>query len=213
MDGVAKRYKTSQRRDWSVVPLPKHRGDLLLPYMHYHAPRLIFNPDRCWSTNLIHAVRLLSDATSPAALAGASLSSAFALSAEAEGRTYGGGVLKLETKEAERVLVPRLTKRKAGLLVEMFEQLDRLVRQGKYADASRQVDRFLGIPHDRLITARASYVTRRRSVGAKPRRKHAGATLPESSLPAAGDRSVDDDVSGSATERRTPRPRAIARSL
>jgi len=79
--------------------------DLFLSYMAHETPRLAWNRAGAASTNLIHGV-YLKNPTWAEDLAANWQNPATALSAELEGRTYGGGVLKMETKEAERTLVP-----------------------------------------------------------------------------------------------------------
>jgi adenine-specific DNA methylase len=102
--GVPSRYKCRMRSPWYAVPI-KGPPDLFLSYMAHETPRLAWNQARALSTNLIHGV-YLGDPSTAAEVASNWGNPATALSAEVEGRTYGGGVLKLETKEAERVLVP-----------------------------------------------------------------------------------------------------------
>lgn len=162
--GVNGGYKCGHRDPWWNVPLPRHKGDLLLAYMHYGSPRLFANPLGTWSTNLIHAVRRLPDAPSARTLAAASLSAATQLSAEIEGRAYGGGVLKLETKEAERLLIPRLSEVEAEQLESMFETLNEAVLGGEADRASRTVDEFLGIDHEACVAARDEWRTRRQGL-------------------------------------------------
>lgn len=162
--GVPNGYKCSGRSPWWAVPLPKHRPDLLLSYMHYGSPRLIANPQRHRSTNLVHGVRLLDGAPDARALAAASLSAATAYSAEVEGRVYGGGVLKLETREAERLFVPALTKAKEKELLAEFAELDALVRADRRAAASQRVDEILGVKHADYLAAATSFQDRRRGL-------------------------------------------------
>jgi hypothetical protein len=105
-------------------------------------------------------------------LAAWSLGSVWILSAEVEGRAYGGGVLKLETKEAQRVLVPELTERERVELTQLFPQLDDLVGNGRRHEATAIVDEVLRVP-PRIGEAAASFRSRRQSRGA--RRRTAGA--------------------------------------
>jgi adenine-specific DNA methylase len=103
--GVPERYKCRMRKPWYAVPI-KAAPDLFLSYMAHETPRMAWNQARSLSTNLIHGVYLV-DPSLAGWIASAWKNPVTALSAELEGRTYGGGVLKLETKEAERVLLPR----------------------------------------------------------------------------------------------------------
>jgi adenine-specific DNA methylase len=104
--GVHKTYKCRIRTPWWKVKL-QEPAELLLTYMSHGAPRIAVNEARVMTTNLLHQVRLVSDVPGgPLALALSWWNSATMLSCELSGRAYGGGVLKLETKEAENVLIP-----------------------------------------------------------------------------------------------------------
>jgi hypothetical protein len=46
------------------------------------------------------------------------------LACELNGRSYGGGVLKLETREAESIIVPRVTAKMSSLLLESADAID-----------------------------------------------------------------------------------------
>ena len=89
------------------------------------------------------------------------------LSAEIEGRAYGGGVLKLETKEAERLLVPVCREAELERLMEVFPDIDALVKGRDIEAAARTADDVLGIDHDRIwwayLTFRARRLGRRRA--------------------------------------------------
>lgn len=159
--GVAERYKPRHRKPWYRVPLPRRQADAFLPYMSHHAPRLIANDPRAVSSNLIHGVTLLTNKLDSRALAALSLSSLWALSAEVEGRAYGGGVLKLETKEAERLLLPRIDDRQQLELLALFERLDHLVRRGDRTRASEAVDVVLRLDRDALTAAANVLLARR----------------------------------------------------
>lgn len=159
--GVPNRYKCRVRKYWYSVPLPRKRPHAFLPYMTGDMPRVIVNGQASWSTNLLHGVTLLEDAPDVRALSAAMLSSATLLSAEVEGRPYGGGVLKLETREAERLLVPRLSGPVAAILTRLHPELDALAREGRLDLASRLVDAVLGVDPSRLEAARLVFRTRR----------------------------------------------------
>src|SRR3989337_2364013 len=92
------------------------------------------------------------------------------LSAEIEGRAYGGGVLKLETKEAERVLVPRFID--PARLIDQLPEVDRLIRRGEIDLAAISADRILGIDHE--LFWRAYVVFRQRRLGRKRSVEHRG---------------------------------------
>lgn len=165
--GVDKGYKCRVRRFWYAVPVPRKRADAFLPYMTGDAPRLIVNPARAWSTNLLHGVSLAEGAPDIRSLSVAMLSSITLLSAEVEGRAYGGGVLKLETRESERLLVPKISPSAEPILARMHPELDALVREGNAARATRLVDAVLGIDSAPLDRARLVFRTRRLNRGGR----------------------------------------------
>jgi adenine-specific DNA-methyltransferase len=167
--GVPKGYKCRVRKLWYAVPVPRKRPQAFLPYMTGDAPRLIVNRRGDWSTNLLHGVTLRETAPDVRALSAMMLSSTTLLSAEVEGRPYGGGVLKLETREAERLLVPRVSEPVAAILARMHPELDALVREGRADRASRVVDAILGIDPRPFDEARSIFRSRRRDRAKGPR--------------------------------------------
>ena len=98
------RYKCRVRNPWYSVPNVT-APDLFLSYMSSGAPALVENRAKCACTNAVHAVRLRKSA-SRTALRRRWNSPLTALSCEIEGHPLGGGVLKLEPREALRVAVP-----------------------------------------------------------------------------------------------------------
>jgi len=159
--GVSLRYKCRVRRPWYAVPLPRSKPDAFLPYMSHLGPRLIANDIGAWSSNLLHGVTLGLFSPSPRALAAAMASSLTLLSAEIEGRAYGGGVLKLETKEAERVLVPIAPVDQAQRLEAAFVRIVAHVKLGEIEAASRLVDYVVGIDHEKIWPAYLTFRSRR----------------------------------------------------
>ena len=75
--------------------------------MAHDHPRLTANDARVVSTNTIHNVRLR-DPRRTRSLCAIFYNTLTLLSAELGGRSYSGGILKLEPADAERLLVPRL---------------------------------------------------------------------------------------------------------
>jgi hypothetical protein len=140
--GLHERYKCRVRSPWWSVPLPK-RGvpAAFLTYMSHAFPRLVANDAGALSTNTIHNVSLL-DGVDPDALAVAFYNSLTLLSAELVGRSYGGGILKLEPTEAERLLIPPFQ----NDLAAHIGDVDRLLRAGDVGSALELVDRLVLLP-------------------------------------------------------------------
>jgi adenine-specific DNA-methyltransferase len=130
------RYKCRVREPWWSVPIPKHGvPDAFLTYCSSEHPRLVTNDAGALNTNTVHGVRML-NGIGAEALAAGFVNSLSLLSAELVGRSYGGGVLKLEPSEAEAVLVPTLSDR----LAERLPELDRLMRERSLPQALELID-------------------------------------------------------------------------
>lgn len=141
--GVNEAYKCRVRKPWWRVPLVKP-ADLLLTYMNADTPRLTTNEARAHHLNSVHGVYLR-----PAHkelglkhLPLASLTSMTLLGAETVGRSYGGGILKLEPKEADVLPVPspEVVARAATKLAAVRPQVAALLRRSKLTDAAKLVD-------------------------------------------------------------------------
>ena len=107
-EGVHQRSHCRARESWYTLT-DWAPPDLFLPYMGSTPPRLVVNLARATCTNAIHRVSLRNGQAGIAAVAAASWTSLYRLSAELVGRSYGGGVLKLELGEAAQLrlaLVP-----------------------------------------------------------------------------------------------------------
>ncbi len=101
---VRQRYKCRVRTPWYAVPhvsVP----DLFLSYMSGEGPSLVENQARCTCTNAVHGVRLNGPGVSASRLRRRWETTLTRLSCELEGHPLGGGVLKLEPREALNVLV------------------------------------------------------------------------------------------------------------
>jgi hypothetical protein len=105
--GIETAYKCRVRSPWWRVPLVKP-ADLLLTYMNADTPRLCANHKAAHHLNSVHGVYLQSELRQLGMdlLALATLNSMTLLGAETVGRAYGGGMLKLEPKEADLLPVP-----------------------------------------------------------------------------------------------------------
>lgn len=177
--GVHEAYKCRVRDPWWRVPLVRP-PDLFLTYMNHHAPRLTANEAGVTYLNSVHGVRLASAAQDlgRTALPIASLNTITLVGAELVGRAYGGGLLKLEPKEADRLPVPspRALGRATTILQELAARVPRLLEAGELDKAVALVDRrllveHLGLPQDALgplVEARATLFARRDNRAAEP---------------------------------------------
>lgn len=97
-------YKCRVRDPWYSVP-DVQVPDFFLSYMSGLEPSLVRNDADCTCTNSVHSVRLKSKA-SAAALSKVWESNFVKLSSELEGHPLGGGMLKLEPREATEIAIP-----------------------------------------------------------------------------------------------------------
>lgn len=118
-----KRYKCRIRKPWYLVPSVYSTPIGMLKRSH-HFPRLILNKAEAYTTDTAYRIRTISDAISADHLVYGFINSLTALTAELEGRHYGGGVLELVPSEIEKLLVPLPNINSADLM-----QLDKLVRK------------------------------------------------------------------------------------
>jgi len=130
---IQQRYKCRTRVPWYTVPgvmVP----EAFLTYMSDEVPRLCLNEARLAAANTLLTVRIESVPRHlQRAFVGAFYNSATLLSCERNGRSYGGGVLKLEPREADRMLLPALevVERHKDDLSGLVTVLDRELRKGR----------------------------------------------------------------------------------
>ncbi|MDT5257380.1 MAG: hypothetical protein QOD10_2460 [Mycobacterium sp.] len=162
--GVHRGYKCSIRNPWWTTPslwIP----DLFMLRQIHLAPRLTVNAAAATSTDTVHRVRLTSGADSqidPAALATVFHNSATFAFAEIMGRSYGGGILELEPREAEELPIPAL----AHASAELARDVDNLLKANEIEKALDVVDRQvliegLGLPGEVVAQCRAAWVSLR----------------------------------------------------
>ncbi len=97
-------YKCRMRAPWYSVP-DVQVPDFFLTYMSGLKPGMVRNDARCTCTNSVHAVRIKDGVSARKYLA--SWGSEFVqLSCEIEGHPLGGGMLKLEPREASQIALP-----------------------------------------------------------------------------------------------------------
>lgn len=139
-------YKCRVRKPWWRVPLVKP-ADLFLTYMNADTPRITTNDAKVIHLNSVHGVYLLDEhrALGRELLPLASLTSMTLVGAETVGRSYGGGMLKLEPREANRLPVPspKLVEESRDSLLAVRPQMARLLRSGRLEEAAKLVDEVL----------------------------------------------------------------------
>lgn len=144
--GVPDAYKCTVRDPWwrpPAVPVP----DLFFTYMSHRYPRMIENAADATFVNSMHGVRLRE--TTPTGAASAlpllALNSVSMLGAEVLGRSYGGGILKMEPREAASLPVPEPGAMTTAwkVLKEQRPNLDAALRRGDWQLVVDEVDRVL----------------------------------------------------------------------
>ncbi|WP_406816828.1 Eco57I restriction-modification methylase domain-containing protein [Mycobacterium sp. M23085] len=158
--GVHRGYKCSIRKPWWGTP-SLWAPDLFLLRQIHRAPRLSVNAAAATSTDTVHRVRLTADVDPPALAAVFHNSVTFAF-AEIMGRSYGGGVLELEPREAEQLPIPPPVHADAGLA----RDVDLLLKANEIDKALDAVDRRvlidgLGLPAEAVADCRAAWVSLR----------------------------------------------------
>ncbi len=132
-EGVHKGYKCRVRKRWFDVP-SIYAPNAFMFRQIYKYPLLVVNRAGATSTDTIHRVNFI-NGTRPEKLAAICFNSLTLAWAEVSGRSYGGGVLELEPKEAEQLLIPYSEKIDID-----SEKVDDLLRQGKDSQALEYVD-------------------------------------------------------------------------
>lgn len=140
--GIHRTFKCRRREPWWRIPGVR-APQALLTSMSHRGPRLAANQAGLVASNTLHAVDLYPlTPLSPEALAALWQTQLTQLSCELEGHPLGGGMLKLEPREAQSVLlaIPPIS---PGALQQLALRLDLLLRQGQVQEAQRAADRLL----------------------------------------------------------------------
>ena len=133
LEDVHKGYKCRVRKRWFDVPSIYVPNAFMFRQIHKY-PLLVVNRAGATSTDTIHRVKFI-NGTKPERLAAICFNSLTLAWAEISGRSYGGGVLELETSEAEHLPIPYNAK------IEIDSQkVDLLIRGGKDMEALEYVD-------------------------------------------------------------------------
>ena len=105
--GLHQRFKTRTRSPWYRVPLVRVEPLMLSKRCHRH-PRLVLNRAGAVTTDTIYRGWVTDEQISAEAITACFHNSLTLLSAEVEGRSFGGGVLELVPSEVARLRVPIL---------------------------------------------------------------------------------------------------------
>jgi adenine-specific DNA-methyltransferase len=182
--GVDEAYKCRVRKPWWKVPVLK-APDLFLTYMNADTARLTTNTAGARHLNSVHGVYLTEAHRDLARclLPVASLNTMTLLSAELVGRSYGGGILKIEPREADRWLMPSpaLLEQHREALVAIKSAVMRRIRARDLLGAVALVDDILlrtALTPDDLVALRTDHVAlmSRRTVRGRSGGRAQGAT-------------------------------------
>jgi adenine-specific DNA methylase len=137
--GVQNAYKCTNRTPWWRVPI-SNEPDLIFTYMNHVVPRIISNTSNVHVSNSVYGISLHQNRKTfgrkwmPMLFA----NSVSALSAEIEGRSYGGGLLKIEPREADRIIVPSL-----AVVADVLEELRLKDRDDDRENLTSQMDQLI----------------------------------------------------------------------
>lgn len=123
-EGVQARYKCRIRKPWFALR-SIHSAPMLMPRRSHLSPRLVINTARLLHTDGFYRIVPAPDFPAPNLVA-AFMSPLSALSAEIEGRSYGGGVLELVPSEIEKLDICHVGARGARTVAP--ERLDETYR-------------------------------------------------------------------------------------
>ncbi len=139
-------YKCRVRTPWWRVPYLRP-ADLFVTYMNADTPRLATNRARAHHLNSVHGVYLKEGLRELGMnlLPLSSLNSVTLLGAEVVGRAYGGGMLKIEPREADLLPMPGpdLVQAHGEALTALRPKVAAALRAGRLLDAVAHVDEVL----------------------------------------------------------------------
>lgn len=121
------RYKCRTRKCWYEVPSVYVSPIAMLKRAHNY-PRLVLNLAGAYTTDTAYRIQTIG--VKPEALVFSFVNSLTCLTAEMEGRHYGGGVLELVPSEIERLLIPVVDTN-----IDLLKAIDR-----KYREISNDIE-------------------------------------------------------------------------
>lgn len=148
-EGLHTRFKTRIRTPWYRVPVVAP-GAMMMAKRSHLFPRVIVNEAAVTTTDTIYRGRLLPcTQTTPEEFTAAFHNSLTLLTAEIEGRSFGGGVLELVPSEVSRLAIPH-----PEGIGEDFDELDLLCRSVGAEDDQRLID-----TTDKIVTRKTPGLT------------------------------------------------------
>ena len=141
-NGLHLGYHTKNRETWYSINISSP-PDGFLPYMSKEIPYITHNLSKILSTNSIHQVFYSSEVTDDMKkwIQFSMLSSISQLSIELYGKTYGGGVLKIEPTSAKRIFV--FTGNGSPFPKNLDKKINKFLLNGNRRDAIDFVDNWL----------------------------------------------------------------------
>lgn len=142
---VNEAYKCQIRTPWWRPPQIAP-PDLFFTYMSHRYPRLVTNSAKAMFVNSMHGIKLRTGKReAKQALPLLVLNSVTMIGAEMHGRSYGGGVLKLEPREAASLPMPSEDALECAwqILKPERSHLDTQLRKGMWLEAVKRVDEVL----------------------------------------------------------------------
>jgi hypothetical protein len=156
--GVAERTKCRQRNPWYVLKRIT-RPPAFMHYMSSLLPHIVLNDSDATSTNTIHHLRWKRPMSNglEKSVGVAAVSTLTQLSVELSGRSYGGGVLKLEPSECRAVLLAVPPPSRG--ISRSFRDIDLYLREGDRLEAMALADQivlsdYLGMRERHIIKLR-----------------------------------------------------------
>lgn len=132
-EGIHTGYKCRIRKPWYTVPGVRESDGFMLRQVHKY-PKLVMNASGAVCTDTIHRTQML-NGEDPDKVTAAFLNSLTFAFAETMGRSYGGGVLELEPREAEGLPLPS-----SGWDKLNPEWINQMVRQDDIEEVLDHVD-------------------------------------------------------------------------